>query len=183
MTTTTPGFRLRPGDQPSLAPGHWRVDPARSQASFDARVAGRPVRGCLPLTGEVLIADPIAESTAALAAGTSAVSTGSPALDRLLAGPGFPDARAFPEIGFRSELLIRVPAGWRAVGRIRVKDTEHELACQFELRQGDTRPGGPPRLVIASDWVIDSRWITSQWIPGLSRRVVITCSFCLEPRC
>jgi polyisoprenoid-binding protein YceI len=181
VIATVSGFRLRPGGQPSLTADRWRVDPACSQASFAARVAGRPVRGRLPLTGQVLMAEPIEESTARLAATTRAVSTGSPALDRLLAGPGFLDAKAFPEISFRSELLVWVPAGWRAVGLLQVKDAEHELACQLEPRQGDTSPGGPRRLVIVSNWVIDSRWITSQWIPGLSRRVVMTCSFCLEP--
>jgi len=51
--------------------------------------AGRraPVRGRLPLTGGVLIAEPIEDSAARLAARASAVSTGSPVLDRLLAGP------------------------------------------------------------------------------------------------
>jgi polyisoprenoid-binding protein YceI len=182
VTATTRRVRPGPGGEPGLAAGHWQVDPARSHASFVARVAGRSVRGCLPLTGEVLITEPIEESTARLAATTSAISAGSAALDRLLAGPGFLDARAFPQITFRSELLVWVPAGWRAVGRLQVKNAEHELACQLELRQGDAAPTGRPRLVIASQWVIDSRWITSQWIPGLSRRVVITCSFGLEPR-
>jgi hypothetical protein len=78
------------------------------------------VRGCLPLTDEVLITEPIEDSTARLAARTSAPSTGSPVLDRLLAGPGFLDAGAFPEISFRSELLVWVPDGWRAVGGLRV---------------------------------------------------------------
>jgi polyisoprenoid-binding protein YceI len=182
VTTTTPGIRLTPGGEAGLAAGLWYVDPALSHASFAARVAGQPVRGCLPLTGEVLIAEPIEESTARLAARTSAISTGSAALDRLLAGPAFLDVGAFPEISFRSELLAWVPAGWRAVGRLQVKNAEHELACQLELLQGDPAPGGQPRPVIASEWVIDSRWITSQWIPGLSRRVMIACSFCLEPQ-
>jgi polyisoprenoid-binding protein YceI len=181
VTAPTPRVRLRPAEEPGLAAGRWQVDPALSQASFTARVAGQPVRGCLPLTGEVLIGEPIEESTARLAARTSAISTGSAALDRLLAGPVFLNAAAFPEISFRSDLLVWVPAGWRAVGRLQIKNAEHELACQLELRQGDPTPGGQPRLVIASQWVIDSRWITSQWIPGLSRRVVITGSFCLEP--
>ncbi len=181
MTTTTPGIQVQPGGQPRLAAGRWRVGPALSHASFTARVAGRAVRGCLPLTGEVLITEPVEESTARLVARTSAVSTGSPVLDRVLAGPGFLDAGAFPEISFRSGLLVWVPDGWRAVGRLRVKDTEHELACQLGLQLGGTRPGGPPRMIIASSWVIDSRWVTSQWIPGLSRRIVMTCSFCLEP--
>jgi len=115
VTTTTPGIQLTPGGQPRLAAGSWRVDPARSHASFAARVAGRPVRGYLPLTGGVRITQPIEESTARLVARTSEVRTGSPVLDRLLAGPVFLDAGVFPEISFRSELLVWVPAGWRAV--------------------------------------------------------------------
>jgi hypothetical protein len=109
----------------------------------------------------------------------SAVSTGSPVLGRLLAGPGFLDAAAFPEIRSRSGQLVWVPAIWRAVGGLRVKDTEHQLPCQLDLHLGDTRPGGPPRIIIASSWVIDSRWVTSQWIRGVSRRIVMT--FYLEP--
>ena len=181
MTATTPRIRPRPAEIAGLAAGDWQVDPARSRASFAARVAGQPVRGCLPLTGEVLITEPIEASTACLAATTSAISTSSAALDRLLVGPAFLDVRAFPQISFRSELLVWVPAGWRAVGRLQVKNAEHELACQLELRPGEPAPDGQPRLVITSQWVIDSRWITSEWIPGLSRRVVITCSFGLQP--
>jgi polyisoprenoid-binding protein YceI len=181
VTMMTPGIQRKPGGQPRLAPGSWRVDPAHSHASFSARVAGRPVRGRLPLTGEVLVTEPIEDSTARLAARASAVSTWSPVLDRLIAGPGFLDAGAFPQISFRSELLVWVPAGWRAIGRLQVKDTEHELACQLDLDLPETRPGDPPRLIVASSWVIDSRWVTSQRIPALGRRIVMTCSFSLEP--
>ena len=124
---------------------------------------------------------PIEDSTARLAARAGAVSTGSPVLDRLLAGPGFLDAGTYPEISFRSELLAWVPAGWRAVGRLQVKNAEHELACQLALHLGGTRPDGSPCIVITSSWVIDSRWVTSQWIPGLGRRIVMTCSCSLEP--
>ncbi len=179
--TTMPGIPRLPEGQPRLAAGSWRVDPGRSHASFAVRGAGRSVRGRLPLTGRVLITDPIEDSTARLAARTSAVSTGSPLLDRLLAGPGFLDAGAFPEISFRSELLAWVPAGWRAVGRLQVKDTEHELACRFDLRLGDLQPGGPQRVGVAGSWVIDSRWVTRQRIPALGRRVMMTCSLSLEP--
>jgi len=181
VTTTTPGIQIKPGEQPRLAAGSWRVDPAHSHASFAARVAGHTVRGRLPLTGKVIITEPIEDSTARLAARTNSVSTGLPVLDRLLAGPGFLDAGAFPEISFRSELLVWVPAGWRAVGRLQVKNTEHELACQLDLDLPGTRPGNLPRIIIASSWVIDSRWVTSQWVPALSRRIAMTCSFFLEP--
>ena len=179
--TTMPDMQLKPGEQPRLATGTWRVVPARSHASFAARMAGRTVRGQLPLTGEVQITEPIDGSSARLAARTSAVRTGSPVLDRLLAGPGFLDARAYPEISFRSELLVRVPTGWRAVGRLQVKNAEYELACELGIRLGDTRPGGAPLPVITSSWVIDSAWVTSQRIPALGRRIAMTCSFHLEP--
>ena len=191
MIKTGPGIQPSAGRRPRLATGQWRVDPAQSHASFAARVGGRCVRGRTPLAGRVIIAEPIEDSTACLAARTSAVSTGSPALDRLLAGPRFLDAAAFPEISFRSELLAWVPAGWRAVGRLRVKNAEHELACQFDMHAGGTRPddvlpddvlpGDVRRIVIASNWVIDSRWVTSHWVPALSRNVLMTCSFSLVP--
>jgi len=181
VTTTTPGVQPRPGGQPRLAAGRWRLDPALSHASFAAWFAGRPVRGRLPLTGGVLITEPIEDSTARLIARTSAVSTGSTVLDRLLTGPGFLDAGSFPEISFRAERLIWVPAGWRAVGRLQLKNAEHELACQLDLQVGGSRPGDGPGAVITSSWVIDSGWITSQWIPALSRRIVMTCSSSLEP--
>jgi polyisoprenoid-binding protein YceI len=180
VTATTPAHQFLPAGLPRLAVGSWRVDPARSHASFAASAAGRPVLGRVPLAGRVLITEPIEDSTARLAARTSAISTGSPWLDRLLAGPGFLDAEAFPEISFRSGLLAWVPTGWRAVGYLQVKDTEHELACRFELRLDAPRPGGPPRVGVASSWGIDSRWITRQRIPALGRRIVMTCSMSLE---
>ena len=176
MTATTSDHRFLPAGSPRLAVGSWRVDPARSHALFAARAAGRPVLGRVPLTGRVLITEPIEDSTAQLAARTSAISTGSPWLDRLLAGPGFLDAGVFPEVSFRCELLAWVPAGWRAVGRLQVKDAEHELACRFDLRLGDLQPVG-----VAGSWVIDSRWVTRQRIPALGRRIMMTCSLSLEP--
>jgi polyisoprenoid-binding protein YceI len=181
VTMMRPGVQLKPGAQLRSAAGSWRVDPAQSYASFAARVAGRPVQGCLPLTGRVFIAEPIEDSTARLAARAGQVSTGSPALDRQLAGPSFLDAAAFPEISFRSELLACVPTGWRAVGLLQVKGAEYELACQLDLDRGGEPLDESPRFRITSSWILDSRWITRHWIPGLSRRIPMTCSFLLEP--
>jgi polyisoprenoid-binding protein YceI len=181
VTTMRPGIPLQPGAPPRLAAGGWRVDPARSHVSFAARAAGQQVRGRLPLTGRVLIAEPVEDSMACLAAKAGQVSTGSHLLDRQLAGPGFLDAAAFPEITFRSELLAWVPAGWRAAGRLQVKGTEHELACRLDLDRDGEPLDVSPRLHITSTWILDSRWITRHWIPGLGRRIAMTCSFLLEP--
>jgi polyisoprenoid-binding protein YceI len=116
VTTVTPFIHPGAESQPLVPAGSWRADPARSHVAFTARIAGRPLGGRLPLTGGVLITRPIEGSAARLTARTSALSTGSALLDRLLTGPGFLDAANFPEIGFRSELLVCVPTGWRAVG-------------------------------------------------------------------
>jgi polyisoprenoid-binding protein YceI len=184
VTTATPGMHPRAEIQPRVSTGNWRVDPARSYASFTARVAGGPVRGRLPLVGRVRIAKPIEDSEGRLAARTDALSTGSAVLDRLLTGPGFLDADVFPEISFSPELLVCVPTGWRAIGQLQVKGTEHALACQLDVApndQGsDQRSDGPPRMTITSRWVIDSRWVTRQRIPALSRRIAMTCSVALE---
>jgi hypothetical protein len=139
------------------------------------------VQGRLPLTGQVLVTEPAEDGWAWLSARTSAISTGSPALDRLLAGPAFLDAHAHPDICFQSDLLICVPSGWRAVGRLRVKNTEHELACQFGVRFGDPEPAGSPRPVVTCSWVIDPAWVATQRIPALDRRIQMTCSFRLDP--
>lgn len=181
VTMMRPGIQGKPGTPPRPAAGSWRVDPAQSQALFAARVAGRPVRGRLSLTGRVLIAERIEDSTARLDARASEISTGHPVLDRQLTGPTLLDAAAFPEISFQSELLAWVPTGWRATGHLQVKGTEHELACQLDVdRNGDPDDDSSP-FRITSNWILDSGWITRQWIPGLSRRITMTCSFLLEP--
>lgn len=163
-----------------VSPGCWRVDPARSHASFMARVAGGPVRGRLALAGRVHIAQPLEDSDASLTARTATLSTGLALLDQLITGPGFLDAAVFPQITFRAELLACVPAGWRAVGQLRLKGTERPLACQLEVD-----PGGPADgtsgLAITSRWALDSRWVTRQRIPALGRRIVMACSIALVP--
>lgn len=178
--TTTPDIQLRRGESPHLATGSWRVAPQDSSVSFTARLPWRRVCGQLPLTGQVLIADPVEDSTALLTARTDAVHTGSPVLDRVLAGPAFLDAHAYPDISFRSDLLTLVPSGWRAVGRLRVKDSEHELACEFGVHFGHSGLGEMPRPVITCRWVIDSSWVARQRIPALDRRIEMTCSFRLD---
>ena len=49
------------------------------------------------------------------------------------------------------------------------------------VRLDAPQAGDGPRIVITSSWVIDSRWVTSHWIPALSRHIVMTCSSSLEP--
>ena len=102
------------------------------------------------------------------------------------AGPAADGAQLAGRGGLpRDQLPVRSAglgaAGWRAVGRLQVKGTEHELDCQLDV----DRDGGPvddsSPFRITSNWILDSRWIARQWIPGLSRHITMTCSFLLEP--
>ena len=179
--TTTPDIQLKPDESTRLTAGSWRLAPSNSFVSFTARLPWRRVRGQLPLTGQVLIADPVEGSRAWLTASTSSVRTGSSVLDRALAGPAFLDARAYPDISFRSDLLTWVPSGWRAVGRLQIKDHEHELACEFGVQFGQPGLGDVPRPLVTCRWVIDAAWVASQPIPALDRRIEMTCSFRLDP--
>jgi polyisoprenoid-binding protein YceI len=179
--TTTPDIQLKPDESTRLTAGSWRLAPSNSFVSFTARLPWRRVRGQLPLTGQVLIADPVEGSRAWLTASTSSVRTGSSVLDRALAGPAFLDARAYPDISFRSDLLTWVPSGWRAVGRLQIKNHEHELACEFGVQFGQPGLGDVPRPLVTCRWVIDAAWVASQPIPALDRRIEMTCSFRLDP--
>jgi polyisoprenoid-binding protein YceI len=151
---TTRTSDIYPGTQDArpVPAGERSVDPVRSSASFTARVAGRSVRGRLPLTGAARISASLEESAARLVACTTALSTGSGLLDRMLVGAGFLEAEVFPEISFRSEMLVSVPSGWRAVGQLEVKGSEHPMACELAVD-----PRNP--MTITSRWVLDSTWL------------------------
>jgi polyisoprenoid-binding protein YceI len=179
MTSDT--FFGRPGSRSEspLPVGSWQVDPSRSSASFTARLAGRRVQGRLPLTGGAIVTPSIEDSTAELSAITEAVRTGHGLIDGLLASPNFLDAETFPTITFRSDLLVRVPTGWRAVGQLHVKGTDYPLACELDVAPRHPRPEAAS-ITLTTRWVLDSAWITTQRVPGLSRRVAMTCSVELD---
>jgi polyisoprenoid-binding protein YceI len=167
------------GPESPVPVGNWRVDATRSSASFTAGFAGRRFRGRLPLSGEAIVTPSIEDSTTELVAMTEAVRTGHGLIDGLLSSPNFLDAEAFPAITFRSDLLVRVPTGWRAVGQLQVKGTDYPLACELHVGPRHLGPG-VASITLTTRWVLDASWITPQRVPGLSRRVAMTCTVELE---
>lgn len=180
MTVTIEREQLLPTSVQRVA-GRWQAIAGPSHASFVARVAGRPVRGRLPVSGEASVAGPAEQWGTRLVAATTGLCTASAVLDRILKGPGFLEAENHPEISFESQTLVRVPTGWRAIGHLQLKGVNHELACELTLGPLPRQLAGGPRLSAVSHWVLDSTWITGQRIPGLSRRVSMTSSVVLEP--
>jgi polyisoprenoid-binding protein YceI len=178
MPTATSGTRSVFRSRGPLPLGAWRVDPSRSEALFTARLAGKRVRGRLPLARQAVVAAPIEDSAAHLVATTETVRTGSARLDHLLAGPGFLDAKVFPEISFRTQMLVQVPTGLRAVGQLQLKGIERTVVCELvpprHVQPDDTA------MTFTSFWVIDSTWITARLVPTLSRRIAMSCLIGLE---
>jgi len=180
VTPATPGIQLRPGGQrgwpPAAAGRSGTVACLVYRAGCRQAVRGAPApgrRGADHRADRGFNCAPGRQDER----GQHRVTGAGPA-----AGRARPlDAGAFPQISFWSGRLARVPARRRAVGRLQVKNTGHELACQLDVDLPGTRPGGPPRIIIASSRVIDSRWVTSQRVPALGRRIAMTCSFSLEP--
>jgi polyisoprenoid-binding protein YceI len=179
MTTNPTLVHVGSRPESPVPQGSWRVDPARSSASFTVGFAGRRVRGRLPLTGAAFVGDSIEDSTAELVALTEAVRTGHGLVDGLLSGPNFLDAAAFPRITFRSDLLVRVPTGWRAIGQLVVKGTEYPLSCELDVLPHDPR-WVASSITLTARWALDSSWVTPQRVPGLSRRIAMTCEVELE---
>jgi polyisoprenoid-binding protein YceI len=181
MTAPTSDIRSASQDLFGVPVGDWHVDPVRSHVSFTGRVAGRSVRGRLPLTGAVSVAGSIEDSRAHLTAVANEVSTGNRMLDRLLVGPGFLDTEGYPVISFRSQMLICVPTGWRAVGQLQVKGIEHPIVCELEadLRPAQAHPAIAATTLTAR-WILDSTWITALRVPTLNRRIAMSCLVVLD---
>src|SRR4051794_14214475 len=179
MPTVTPSVQRGGVGTPALTPGSWRVDPSLSRASFTARVAGRSVRGRLPLSGGAYMSPSVGDSAAHLYAATGGLRTGSAMLDRLLTGPQFLDAETHPSISFRSEMLVRVPIGWSAVGHLRVKGTDHPMVCDLVADLRDST-FGQMAMTVETRWVFDSTWMTTRRVPMLARRIAMVCSITLE---
>lgn len=181
MRTDQSLIRLGRRPESPLPVGSWRVDPARSSASFVVGLAARRFEGRLPLSGGAIVTPTVEDSTAELVAMTDAVMTGHGLIDSLLNSPNFLDAETFPLITFRSDMLVRVPAGWRAVGQLHVKGTDHPLACELDVAPHRADPRAA-RVRLTTRWVLDSSWVTTKRIPGLSRRIAMTCSVELNRR-
>ena len=181
MTAPRSDIRSATPSNSAVPVGAWHVDPVRSHASFSARVAGRSVRGRLPLIGAVNMAASIEDSTAHLVALANEVSTGNRMLDRLLAGPGFLDIEDHPTISLRSQMLVCVPTGWRVVGQLQVRGIEHPIVCELEadLRSAQQETSAAT-VILTTRWVLDSTWITTQRLPTMSRRIAMTCSVVLD---
>ena len=120
MTTDTTAVRAAKPDQSAVPVGDWRVDPVRSHASFTARVAGRSVRGRLPLSGEAIVTASVEDSAAHL---TAMRRRGSP-------GDQLPVADA----GLRPDRV-------EGIGHLQVKGTDHPIVCELDVDLRHPKPG------------------------------------------
>ena len=97
MSTTTTTLN-------GLTTGTWIIDPTHSEVGFVARhLMVTKVRGSFAdVSGSVVVADDLAESTAHVVVKTTSVTTGTADRDAHLRGSDFFDVEVFPEMTFVS---------------------------------------------------------------------------------
>jgi polyisoprenoid-binding protein YceI len=128
--------------------GSYRLDPHRSVCRFTVtHVFGlKPVTGTMAVIGgAVTIADDPERSIASAELDAASFRTDDPRRDGDVRGRRFLDTGAYPEIGFRSTGLRRVPDGWRLSGVLAVRGG----GCDVTLDLVTVEPAGDGCHVVA----------------------------------
>jgi polyisoprenoid-binding protein YceI len=125
---------------PAVAPGTYRLDPARStiRADVPAMFGMLTVSGSFQLkSGEVTIAEDAARSSVRATLDASSFSSGNALRDREVLSPSLLDAAAYPEITFAGLGPRPHSAGWVVPGAI----TARGVTIPAELQMSDIRAG------------------------------------------
>jgi polyisoprenoid-binding protein YceI len=105
------------------AAGTWRIDPGHAEVGFVGRHFGlTKVRGRFTgVSGDVLVADDVAQSSVTVDIDMATVSSGDTARDDHLRSADFFDAEAHPTATFRSTGLVPHGAGGTLTGELTIK--------------------------------------------------------------
>jgi polyisoprenoid-binding protein YceI len=123
---------------PAVAPGTYRLDPARStiRADVPAMFGLLTVSGTFRLkSGEVTIAEDAARSSVRATLDASSFSSGNALRDREVLSPGLLDAAAYPEITFAGQGPRAQGAGWVVPGAV----TARGVTIPAELQMSGIR--------------------------------------------
>ena len=123
---------------PAIAPGTYRLDPARSviRADVPAMFGLMTVRGTFRLrSGEVTVAGDTARSSVRATLDASSFSSGNAIRDRQVRAASMLDAAAYPEITFAGAGPTPHGAGWLIPGSV----TARGVTVPAELEMSDLR--------------------------------------------
>jgi polyisoprenoid-binding protein YceI len=131
----------RPGDTGTPRPGRWTIDPAHSTIAVTAQhLALSKVHGRFrEFSGELVIADPLAQSRCEARIVAGSIDTGNEQRDAHLRSEDFLDAERCPEIRYRSTAVESAgPARWTVHGRLDLAGTTRDVP--LDVRYRGTRP-------------------------------------------
>jgi polyisoprenoid-binding protein YceI len=131
----------RPGDSGTPRPGRWTIDPAHSTIAVTgqhlglSRISGRFTR----FAGELVVADPLTDSTCEARIDAGSIDTGNAQRDEHLRSADFLDVDRCPEIRYRGTAVEPTgPGRWTVHGTLDLAGSSREVP--LELRFGGTRP-------------------------------------------
>jgi len=123
------------------ATGSYRIDPAHSTISFATRhlFGLAPVHGTFRLRdGHIVVADPLAGSSARATISATSFDTGVAARDATIRSATYLDVANHPDIGFASTGLELVEDRWVLHGSLTVRGRTRPVDVHLE----DLRPDG-----------------------------------------
>ncbi len=148
-----------------LTPGKWVVDPSHSNVEFVVRhMMVSKVRGRFnTFSGEVEIAENIADSTVTATIETGSVDTRDETRDGHLKSADFFDAETFPTMKFVSTSLTSKGNDYTLTGNLTVKDVTKPVSFDLEFNGTGPDPYGGVRAGFSASTKISRKEFGLTW--------------------
>jgi polyisoprenoid-binding protein YceI len=152
MTTTESPAQT---DRPPA--GTWTIDPGHADVAFVGRHFGlTKIRGHFTgVTGTVVSADDIAQSTVEVTIDMASVDSGDRTRDDHLRSPDFFDVERFPQATFRTASLTTSGGRGRLSGELTIRNVTRPVELVVEYVGHVTDPWGNDRIVFSAAGVIN----------------------------
>jgi polyisoprenoid-binding protein YceI len=137
--------------------GHWRIDPGHADVSFVGRHFGlTKIRGRFAgVSGEVNIADNIAESWVRAEIDVASLSSGDEARDTHLKSPDFFDVERFPTASFRSTRVRNDGPVVVVDGELTIRDVTRPVHLEVDYLGQARDPWENDRAVFSAATVLN----------------------------
>lgn len=148
-----------------LTEGTWTIDPTHTEVGFVARhLMVSKVRGQFTdVSGTVVVASELSDSTAEVTIATESVSTGTPDRDAHLRSGDFFDVEQFPQLTFRSTSFD----GSTLVGDLTIKDVTKPVSLDVEFGGVAVDPWGNSKAAFEATGTIDRTDFGLTWNAAL----------------
>jgi polyisoprenoid-binding protein YceI len=167
-------------DLSAVAPGIYRIDPNESRIDFTTShwFGLGKVRGSFAITsGDLIVADPIADSSVRAVASTASFSTNNSRRDTQVRGRTFLDAERHPDLLFASTSIVFDANSATVEGTLTVKGNQEQAT--FEVSNIDTHGGAVTAVATAH---VDRHEHGVRALPGIAGRYLdISVHFTARP--